>query len=359
MPFKDSTTQPIITAVNQWSNAFHRIFVPSNLLDKSDIISIDNQFAVVSRVAFLYGERVAKEDSIPLMRESLRNSDITPGTKSLWEFEAKSGLGVPTNMTSKRIPEFYIKTGEIFVCRKCHGTGQEKCWRCHGRGMVKKQKNNRTYWEPCPECGSTGYKTCRYCLGYRLMAKLLKCETVYNIWSKSIANHDTGVEDKKIIKADGETIVDIVQEYPLEDTIKSISNIISTHQFDRIHELVRNRLTELASKHLKRENIVNLSEITRLINESFHEVRDIVKENKPLVHEVLLVRVKLSVYSVPIHRVLYKYKDKQYEMFVYGKQNRVHAAEYPSEFTEKALIVLFLVLVLIVIVALITTHPNA
>ncbi|KAM8867691.1 protein SSUH2 homolog [Synchiropus splendidus] len=194
-------------------------------------------------------------------------------------------------------------TSFVKVCHKCHGCGRIRCSSCHGHGQKRCpfcHGHGRTNNNRCTSCHGHGRKRCISCHGHgnkqcsvcngscNLLHYILLTVTWKNNISDHIPDRQPDFPDKKFEKVTGDPFfVDENQlVYPIQgfpDTeICQVSN-------------------KLISEHLNR-----FSATSRILQQ------------------------RQTIELVPLTHAFYFYNGKEFNFFVYGMENQVFAAKYPT-----------------------------
>uniref|UniRef100_A0A3B1JTK0 Ssu-2 homolog n=1 Tax=Astyanax mexicanus TaxID=7994 RepID=A0A3B1JTK0_ASTMX len=191
----------------------------------------------------------------------------------------------PWNVEVQYPPKFTDMVKKVRVphtssvkCMSCHGMGHSsnrRCAGCHGGGR-----------RACMRCHGTGLIMCRKCNGNK---KLLHFIQLTVTWF--VPDRQTGFPIKKFEKVSGELffIDENLLVYPVEG--------------------FPDQEICCASKDAIREHWYKYSASSRILQQ------------------------RQTIELVPLTRAVYSYKEKDYEYFVYGTENKVYTAKYPKSCT--------------------------
>ncbi|XP_051249094.1 protein SSUH2 homolog isoform X2 [Dicentrarchus labrax] len=257
----------------------------------------------------------------PLTVYRYRLETYTETRTSGWQFEAYNGqpvdgpqygispppwdipLTLPQRYTNKvekvRVPH----SSFVKVCHKCNGFGRTRCIACHGRGQKRctfchghgVSRNNRCSschgrgLKRCISCQGHGHKTCTVCHGCQNLLHFIQLTVT---WKNNIADfipdRQPDFPDKKFEQVTGDPffIDENLLVYPL-------------HGFPD-------------------QEICNIS--AKLINEHLNSFSSTSR----------ILQQRQTIEMVPLTHAYYTYNGKDYSFFVYGLENKVFTAKYPS-----------------------------
>ncbi|XP_076003180.1 protein SSUH2 homolog isoform X2 [Genypterus blacodes] len=250
-----------------------------------------------------------------------RLETYTETRTSTWEFEPYHGQPVdgpqygmspppwdiPVNLPQRftdmvekiRVPH----SSFVKPCHKCNGCGRTRCTHCHGRGQKRctfchghgHSGNNRCTSchgrgrKRCNFCQGHGYKTCSVCQGSQsLLHSILLTVTWKNNVANFIPDRQPDFPDKKFENVTGDPffVDESVLVYPIQGfPDQEICSISST----------------FINEHLNR-----FSASSRILQQ------------------------RQTIELVPLTHALYNYNAKDYDFFIYGMENQVFTAKYPS-----------------------------
>ncbi|KAM7006339.1 protein SSUH2 homolog isoform 2-T2 [Tautogolabrus adspersus] len=250
-----------------------------------------------------------------------RLETYTETRTSSWQFEPYNGQPVdgpqygvspapwdipvvlPERFTD-RVEQFRVPHSSfIKVCHKCHGCGrtrcgscfgkgQKRCTFCHGHGHTRNRRctscHGRRY-KRCISCQGHGFKTCTVCQGSQnLLHFILLTVTWKNNIEDFIPDRQPDFPDEKFEKVTGDPffVDENVLVYPIQgfpdDEICAVSRA-----------MINQHLTKFSST-------------SRILQQ------------------------RQTIEMVPLTHAYYTYSGKDYSYFVYGAENKVFAAKYPT-----------------------------
>ncbi|XP_035517736.1 protein SSUH2 homolog isoform X2 [Morone saxatilis] len=257
----------------------------------------------------------------PLTVYRYRLETYTETRTSGWQFEAYNGqpvdgpqygmspppwdipITLPQRYTNKvekvRVPH----SSFVKVCHKCNGFGRTRCITCHGRGQKRctfchghgVSRNNRCSschgrgHKRCISCHGHGHKTCTVCHGSQNLLHFIQLTVT---WKNNIADfipdRQPDFPDKNFEQVTGDPffIDENLLVYPL-------------HGFPD-------------------QEICNIS--AKLINEHLNSFSSTSR----------ILQQRQTIEMVPLTHAYYTYNGKDYSFFVYGLENKVFTAKYPS-----------------------------
>ncbi|XP_035517735.1 protein SSUH2 homolog isoform X1 [Morone saxatilis] len=267
----------------------------------------------------------------PLTVYRYRLETYTETRTSGWQFEAYNGqpvdgpqygmspppwdipITLPQRYTNKvekvRVPH----SSFVKVCHKCngfgrtrcitcHGRGQKRCSNCHGSGFRRKPGNHKRSSgktrcsfcrgrgrKRCISCHGHGHKTCTVCHGSQNLLHFIQLTVT---WKNNIADfipdRQPDFPDKNFEQVTGDPffIDENLLVYPL-------------HGFPD-------------------QEICNIS--AKLINEHLNSFSSTSR----------ILQQRQTIEMVPLTHAYYTYNGKDYSFFVYGLENKVFTAKYPS-----------------------------
>ncbi|XP_059186096.1 protein SSUH2 homolog isoform X1 [Centropristis striata] len=187
-------------------------------------------------------------------------------------------------------------------CTHCFGRGQKRCFSCHGSGYKRRPGNHnrssgRTRCTSCSgrgckrciSCHGQGYKTCTVCHGSQSLLHFIQLTVTWkNDISDFIPDRQPDFPDKKFEKVTGDPffVDESILVYPIQGFPDQEICDVST---------------KLINEHLNR-----FSTTSRILQQ------------------------RQTIELVPLTHAYYTYSGKDYSFFVYGVENKVFAAKYPT-----------------------------
>ncbi|XP_053325616.1 protein SSUH2 homolog [Spea bombifrons] len=193
-------------------------------------------------------------------------------------------------------------TASVQTCQKCMGLGRDLCLKCHGTSrvpcLVCNGTGRRMQMEMCQNCYGNGAESCSMCqqnntpcIGCSGNGKMLSYIQLTVKWTNNVCEfideHYSDFPNELFKKAAGENIYGDEQEAlaPLQNAQVSTINTVSQMALQQHH-------TELSSSHR-------------------------------------VLKQRQTIEWMPLVKVDYTWKEKDFSYFVYGKDNQVHTASYP------------------------------
>ncbi|XP_018410716.1 PREDICTED: protein SSUH2 homolog [Nanorana parkeri] len=176
-------------------------------------------------------------------------------------------------------------TSRLEVCAYCKGIGRKKCAKCGGLGKAKKATGNER--SMCGYCN--GYRSfmCEDCHGQGHDLKYIELTVKWkNHPIEFVADHKSDFPSKRFKKVTGEVVFSDEQMSLIPVTGFPDPSINEASQ----KAITQHRLHSESSKILRQEHRIEW---------------------------------------LPLTKVEYTWKNKQYEFFVYGKEKKVYADNYP------------------------------
>ncbi|XP_070815403.1 protein SSUH2 homolog [Chaetodon trifascialis] len=188
------------------------------------------------------------------------------------------------------------------LCVSCHGRGQKRCISCHGKGHRMQHGNHRGSSgstrcsschgrgrKRCISCHGQGFKTCSVCHGCKNLLHFIQLTVTWkNNVEDFIPDRQPDFPDKKFEKVTGDPffVDNSVLVYPIQG-----------FPDQEICDVSRRMINE----HLQRFTSTNR-----------------------------ILQQRQTIELVPLTHAHYTYSGKDYSFFVYGVENEVFAAKYPS-----------------------------
>ncbi|XP_051777051.1 LOW QUALITY PROTEIN: protein SSUH2 homolog [Erpetoichthys calabaricus] len=263
------------------------------------------------------------EELKPFTIYRYRLETYTESRATAWSFEPFTGqlvdgpqYGIPPLPwdVAVEVPPMYkdieekVKvphTSSVKECHTCYGRGKVRCSHCNGWGKVRcsscfgsgHSQGKRCTWchgagrRRCTWCGGSGHKTCNVCKGHcNLLHYILLTVTWKNQIYEHVPNRCPDFPIKLFEKVSGDKF--FVDENVLVYPIVGFPD-------EEICE---------ASKKGNQEHLAKFSKMR-------------------------ILQQRQTIELVPLTQAFYKYKDQQYNYYVYGTENQVHATKYPTNCT--------------------------
>lgn len=348
---KDSTTF-ISSAMNEWSKQLLNLTVPSDLGSKCHIIEIQDFNGLFVKCELLFGERTGEMSDIPYNGGVISNKITDLSNESLWIYgkdtltEIPSDFDTSKGLFSSKWKPFYIGTGKTHKCPSCRGRGVIKCSKCKGSGYYESGfigSREKTV-EKC-SCGN-GYNDCERCSQYGTIEDAIKCTTKYRTSSESSViyfgpkfdEHSPEQTEKMIQNSLGKKFLEEIFDYPVEQLRNAATGGVDSTEYLQLQNTIKEKIQK--SVYQKFSNTEHdVQNLYQALCTLLDGMPNPAQANKVLEHEILPVRIRFNVYNRRVHKVGYSYQNKNYSLFVYGDEGKIHATEKPKEFTTKAKVV--------------------
>uniref|UniRef100_A0A672S422 Ssu-2 homolog, tandem duplicate 1 n=1 Tax=Sinocyclocheilus grahami TaxID=75366 RepID=A0A672S422_SINGR len=242
-----------------------------------------------------------------------RLETFTESRSSAWESEPHTGQCVdgpqngvsppPWNVQVSYPPKFTNAVQKVRVphssflkpCHRCHGNGKVRCTHCRGRGLTRcmfchgsgHSRNRRCTTchgrgrKRCVSCHGKGYKGCLTCNGYRNLVHFIQLTF-------------------PIVSARGRSVSSL--------EVKSGQKALSHNAFWQVYPIEGFPDQDIcyASKGAIQNHLLKYSAVSRILQQ------------------------RQMIELVPLTHVYYAYSGKDYDYFVFGRENKVHTTIYPS-----------------------------
>ncbi|XP_077083071.1 protein SSUH2 homolog isoform X1 [Siphateles boraxobius] len=191
----------------------------------------------------------------------------------------------------------------IKPCHRCHGNGKVRCTHCRGRGLTRcmfchgtgHSRNRRCPTchgrgrKRCVSCHGKGDKGCLTCNGYRNLVHFIQLTVT---WKNQVF----------------EFIPDRVPELPLKKFEKVSGEAFFVDENLLVYPIEGFPDQDIcdASKTAIQKHLLQYSAVSRILQQ------------------------RQSIELVPLTRVYYAYSGKDYDYFVFGRENKVHTTKYPT-----------------------------
>ncbi|KAA0712414.1 Protein SSUH2 -like protein [Triplophysa tibetana] len=177
-------------------------------------------------------------------------------------------------------------------CTHCRGKGWTRCMFCHGTGHGRHRRCRNCHGggrKRCVSCHRKGYKICVTCTGHRNLVHFIRLTVTWkNQVSEFIPDRVPEFPLKKFDKGSGEAffvddnlLVYPVDGFPDQDIFEASKRTIQSH-------------------------LLKYSAVSRILQQ------------------------RQTIELVPLTHVFYTYNGKDYDYFVFGRENKVHTTKYPS-----------------------------
>jgi uncharacterized tellurite resistance protein B-like protein len=304
--------------VDSWIN--ERVLSVKNLGSLIDIqLMIKRQVPVV-RYKLLDIKRTSRVVVEPYFNEEWTREDPP---NSLFDLPF-----VPPPDFSKQSEDDFEALGfrEVETCKKCRGKGEITCPECKGRGEYQcpscdgsgKKKRSRKvdgkktkYYADCPRCRAFKKVDCKEC---KTTGKLpcKKCDECGKLVNRTI------VSSKYIPRE----VVDVLYRGDLPAEVLAKDDVLGQRKLTAlVYDL------QYLSKGKQAPGLDYWEKAAGSFRSYFEHINEAVAVEDD---DKRVFRVELDLHLVPVIEVAYKYHKKKYKLFIYGKENQVHADPRPS-----------------------------
>ncbi|KAM4022396.1 protein SSUH2 homolog isoform 2-T2 [Anomaloglossus baeobatrachus] len=205
--------------------------------------------------------------------------------------DGESKMPVPHTSSLKTCPQC-LGTCRT-VCKKCHGTGGVRCWVCNGTGNKFEKACHHCRGqgtERCTTCNSSKYVKCEGCSGRGQILNFIELTVTWkNHVYEFVADHNSDFPTELFKKVNGEKI--FVDENLLLSPLVAfpVPSINQSSQF----ALQQHRTQFFSTSRVLRQ--------------------------------------RHSIQLLPLTKVEYLWRGKNYNYFVYGQENKVYTDNYPQK----------------------------
>jgi len=319
-------------AVQKWSNSFFRPSIPTNLIDKSVDIEINNEQAKVLTAQFLYGERNGEQHDYPYDGREFTNEITDKSLETLWLYR---DTDAPRGFVEKTMDSFRIDTGKKKKCKQCRGFGKVTCSKCNGTRIVTKHIDGRNQSSSCT-CGD-GKQNCRNCDGYGEVHTVIVINTCFKVESSRRLDYNGQIPESKLNNSSGIILFEESVNYRKESATQLIRGGVNPAEYARLQANLSELFHSLIGKKLTNYDS-DVEIVHTLVDDFLKRMPNACEENKLLEHEILPVRIGFKIEDVPVKRVAYTYKGIPYTLWVYGREQNVFAKKRPRGFTGRLIV---------------------
>jgi uncharacterized protein YgiM (DUF1202 family) len=332
-------------AVDKWSNSFLRPLIPPKLLSNSEIKGTEDDGAKLIYLKFLYGIRTGRFSERPT-DGGINNVISNINEESLWIYSLRNEEIPEGFKPLKKKDSGIIGTGDIRKCSTCRGQGRVRCKSCGGKvRWTSKDFEGKRIDNVC-SCGD-GKQMCGSCDGFGDVEVIILTQREFKLFDTKNSQYTGEVPKDKIKKITGDLIYEQIYDYPLDMVREMLIGGIDTNEFNQLNNAVLEHLKQSIDDQLKERGDIDTSKIHSQLDTLFNTIPNPGKENKVLEHESMPIRVMVRVENAPVKQIDYNYKEKDYSIWVYGKENSVWKQKSPSSFNYKGIILSILLLALI------------
>ncbi|XP_007547118.1 protein SSUH2 homolog isoform X1 [Poecilia formosa] len=216
-----------------------------------------------------------------------------------WEVQAKIPELFTKHTEEIRVPY----TSNIKECNACHAEGTVSCKDCEAKGYKQCNRCNgsgKDGEENCTGCNGTGKDRCSKCSG----AGKIKCETC---------------KGKKQLL----TFIKLKVEW---------ANNVDNHVVEQNSGLKAEELNSVNGKELFKMAQIMVYPLYGFPNPAIVEASDrLIKEHQSKYAQTSrIMQQRQTVELIPVTKVNYKWKNNIHVFYVYGKENKVSADDYPE-----------------------------
>lgn len=304
--------------LNQWSQT--KKMVSTNFADSITIIKKTNKDAFQSKLITQYELRKQDVNSEPYYNQTIDELTTYPNIWDMW-------VPVPKNFETTdytlKLPHTDLivdcgicHTKGVVRCSICSGTGKKRCPTCNGTGRVGYGDEKTTCHEcfgerqiNCTKCFGKGERVCGGCEGAK--RKLLWSEAKINFinGTQSIIYDEVTEIDKRW--ETGSVLVDNMA--PSKDYVDNVDAPAPEVFLD--------------------DMIQKISDLPIIDQKITHQIKDIFNlenDNYESLDGCKRLFQSLKVLFIPIAEIEYTYKDKNYHIWICGKNNYIYAKNSPN-----------------------------
>ena len=321
----------LITVINKWSNSFLRPLVPPKLMSNSEIVGTEDDGAKLIYLKFLYGIQSGTLDTRPT-DGGVGNIITDLNEESLWIYSLKHEV-IPEGFNEKKYKGGVIGTGDIRKCGTCRGHGKVRCKTCGGKVRWSSKNLNGDIVDHVCSCGD-GKELCKNCDGFGEVEVIIRVKKEFKVFQTKNSQYTGEVPDAKVKKITGDLVYEQIYDYPLDLVREMLLGGITSNEFSQLNNAVLNSLKEGVQYELEGRDI-NIESIHSQLDKLFNSIPNPERENTVLEYETMPVRVMVRVENASVKQIDYKYKDKPYSIWVYGKENSVWKKKAPFSWNYK------------------------
>ncbi len=320
-------------AIRKWGNSFFSPTIPRNFIDRSVINEVVIERAKVLHAKLLYGKRRGVMAEIPYNGSKIVNNTDDLSVETLWQYGGDRYCRVPDGFIKKKLDSFYVSTGEHHRCGECKGRGSITHWICDGKGYRMEDVGEGRKKRVDCSCDN-GKVTCDNCDGYGDVEVVIDVSTTFDLRSQSVCDYTGMVDQNKLALSGGEVIFDESVDYPKDKMMIMLQGGIDPQEYMRLQENV----LALFKYHINSKlggYDGDISMVYRLVGDFLVKMPNPCEENILLKSEILPARISFKIIDIPVRKISYMYKEKSYDLWVYGDGNSVYAPKYPRGITWK------------------------
>lgn len=175
---------------------------------------------------------------------------------------------------------------------------------------------------------------------------LFEYRIVFDFLKPKIQSTREKCQKPKIRKISGVEIFQHIIDYPIDDLKIMLQGGLNANEFSNLQCETLDNLHDIIDTQLSDKG-VNTKAIHTQLNTLFKSVPNAAQENRLLEKEVIPIRVMLRVEDAPVTQIDYKFKERDYSLWVFGNENKVWYQSIPFSFNYK-LIVIFIASIVII-----------
>ena len=193
-------------------------------------------------------------------------------------------------------------------------------------------------------CGD-GKELCYKCDGFGDVEVIIRTQKEYKLFNTKNSQYTGEVPEKKIKKITGDLIYEQIYEYPLDMVREMLIGGINTDEFNKLNNAVLDHLKQSIDDQLIERDDIDTSKIHDQLDTLFNSLPKSGKRKiKFLNMKAMPIRVMVRVENAPVKQIDYSYKEKDYSLWVYGKENSIWKQKTPFSFNYKVITLLVLLL---------------
>ncbi|CAL1266079.1 unnamed protein product [Larinioides sclopetarius] len=261
------------------------------------LTDIKNEFIYHYRLESFVEKRESSDALFPYYGQPVDGPENGP-VPNLWDIPLGSPKWFIEEKQSVEIPH----TSSVVTCETCDGRKKVRCPRCLGTGMVQclrclgsGKDNEETKCSVCRGtgkiscwvCDQTGTVICKTCSGNGRVKHQMHLDVTWKIHHENFFTNTYTLPKLLLLEAEGKEI--------LRQEGKTVQPIQFQH-----NTILNEGLAELIAKH------------------------------KSLFSEEKILAQRHHLRAIPLTKIMYAWKGKRGEFFVYGFQKRVFFENYPQ-----------------------------
>lgn len=216
-----------------------------------------------------------------------------------WDLQAE-----PPNLFQNA--EYYMPlphTSSVEICSQCNGLGRNLCMSCYGSGRAR-----------CMYCGGSGWSSNQMCFS---------CTGTGRVWC--IGCRGSGYQRCITCSSEGRLLKYIQLAIKWEN---HNFEFIGTHSSD----FPTKRFKKVTGEIIFSDEQKMVSPVTNFPELSINEASEnVISQHRTKFTYSKILKQRHSIEWLPLTNVNYTWNGAEYDYFVYGKENRAYATNYPKK----------------------------